>query len=171
MFLIQHFLEQLSTINCPENYVKSKLYTNKCSLLCNQICQAIYIYIYISHETLKMVYYSYFHSNMNYEINILGNSSYSVKIFRIQKNIIRILMGHRYTDSGIDLLQKLKIVPLQLQHTLSLLVFVVNNNDQHKVNLETDSINTRPNSYLHQIQQNTKKESNILASRSLTISL
>jgi len=35
MFLIQHFLEQLSTINCPENYVKSKLYTNKCSLLCN----------------------------------------------------------------------------------------------------------------------------------------
>jgi hypothetical protein len=56
-------------------------------------------------------------------------------------------MGHRYTDSGIDLLKKLKIVPLQLQHTLSLLVFVVNNNnDQHKVNLEIDSINTRPNS-------------------------
>jgi len=51
---------------------------------------------------------------MNYEINILGNSSYSVKIFRIQKNIIRIIMGHRYTDSGIDLLKKLKIVPLQL---------------------------------------------------------
>jgi len=36
---------------------------------------------FMSHETLKMVYYGYFHSIMNCELIIWGNSSFSPQIF------------------------------------------------------------------------------------------
>jgi hypothetical protein len=42
-------------------------------------------------ETLKMVYYSYFHSLLTDGIILGGNSSFSVQIFRIQKRIIRVM--------------------------------------------------------------------------------
>ena len=85
---------------------------------------------------------------MTYRLIFWGNSSHSVKIFRTQRHIIRIIKDHRHTDSCTDLFKKLKIVPVQLS-----LVFVINNKDPHKVNLQTDSIYmyTRPNSYLHQM--------------------
>jgi hypothetical protein len=38
----------------------------------------------LSLETLKIVYYSYVHSILNYGIIFWGNSSYSIRIFRIQ---------------------------------------------------------------------------------------
>jgi hypothetical protein len=39
----------------------------------------------LSLETIKIVYYSYVHSILNHGIIFWGNSSYSVKVFRIQK--------------------------------------------------------------------------------------
>ena len=75
---------------------------------------------------------------MTYRLIFWGNSPQSVKIFSILKNIFRIIMDHRYTDSCTDLFKKLKTVPLQVS-----LVFVINNKDQHKVNLETDGTYTR----------------------------
>jgi hypothetical protein len=80
----------------------------------------------MSQETLKMVYHAYFHSIMNYGLIFWGISSHSVNIFKIQKNIIRIIRG------GIsrDLFKKLKILPLQQQYILSLLLFVVYNKNK-----------------------------------------
>jgi len=40
---------------------------------------------FMSQESLKMVYYSYFHSIMMYGIIFCGNSYYSRNIFRLQK--------------------------------------------------------------------------------------
>ena len=63
------------------------------------------------------------------------------------------------------------MLPLQSQYILTLLLFVVNNKDQYKVNSEIHSINTRQNSNLPQIWQHIEKGSTILVSRSLTIFL
>jgi hypothetical protein len=41
------------------------------------------------------------------------------------KNIIRIIAGCRSTDSRRDLFKTIKILPLKLQYILSLLLFVV----------------------------------------------
>jgi hypothetical protein len=46
-------------------------------------------------------------------------------------------------------LKKLKILCLQSQHILPLLILVVNNKGQYKVNSEIHNINTRQNSNLH----------------------
>jgi hypothetical protein len=48
---------------------------------------------FMSQKTLKMIYYAYFHSIVNYGLIFWGNPSHSVKIFKIQKNIIRIITG------------------------------------------------------------------------------
>jgi hypothetical protein len=58
--------------------------------------------------------------------NILGNSTYTVKIFRIQENEIRIITGCRNTDSCRCTLKTLKCLPLQSQNVFSLLLFVAN---------------------------------------------
>jgi hypothetical protein len=57
----------------------------------------------MSQEALVMIYYAYFHSVMNYGIICWDNSSYSINIFRLQKNAIRISTNSRSRDSCRDL--------------------------------------------------------------------
>jgi hypothetical protein len=65
--------------------------------------------------TLKMVYYSYFHSLLNYGIIFWGSTSSSVHIFRIQKRIIRMKSGLRARDSCKQAFREWGILPLQAQ--------------------------------------------------------
>ena len=66
----------------------------------------------VLHKTLRMTYYTYFHSTMNYGLLLWGRSSDSANIFRLQKNIIRIMLGCSSRDSCRNLFMKLKILPL-----------------------------------------------------------
>jgi hypothetical protein len=103
---------------------------------------------YVSQNTLEMIYYSYFLSVMTYGLLFWGHSSESVKIFRLQKNIIRIMLGCRSTDSCRNLFMKLKILPLPSQFILSLL-FVIKNRNQYTVNSELYHIDTRQHFNFH----------------------
>jgi hypothetical protein len=82
---------------------------------------------FLTQDSLKMVYYSYFHSVITYGLIFWGNSHYSNIIIRLQKRIIRIIVGIRGRDSCREQFKKLKILPLQSQYILSLLFFVVDN--------------------------------------------
>jgi len=66
-----------------------------------------------------------------------------------KKRIIRIIVGIRDRDSCGEHFKKLKILPLQSQYILSLLLFVVDNGDYFKVNSEIHNINTRNKLNLH----------------------
>ena len=105
---------------------------------------------FLSQDSLKMIYYSYFHSIMTYGLILGGNSHYSNTIFRLQKRIIRIIVGLRSRDSCREHFKKLKILPLQSQYILSLLLFVVGNRSYFKENSDIHNINTRTKSNLHQ---------------------
>jgi hypothetical protein len=96
-----------------------------------------------------MIYYSYFLNIMTYGLIFWGNSHYSNIIFRLQKRIIRIIVGTRGRDSCREHFKKLKILPLQSQYILSLLLFVVDNGDYFKVNFEIHNVNTRNKLNLH----------------------
>jgi len=54
---------------------------------------------YVPINALKMIYCSYFHSVMTYGLLFCGHSSDSIKILRLQKKIIRIMMGCKSSDS------------------------------------------------------------------------
>jgi hypothetical protein len=72
----------------------------------------------MSQETLKMIYYAYFRSIMNYGLIFWGKSSHNPKILEIQKNIIRIITGCRSRDLCRYLFINLKVLPLQSQYIL-----------------------------------------------------
>ena len=63
------------------------------------------------YKSLRMVVYSCFHSIMNYII-FKGNCSHSIRVFRLQKNIFRIILACKSRDSCRDLFKELKILHL-----------------------------------------------------------
>jgi hypothetical protein len=78
---------------------------------------------YLSISTLKMIYDSLFHSIISYGIIFWGNSSHSSVIFKMQKRVIRIIMGYGYRESCRE-------------YIFSLLLFIVNNRDYFVSNNE-----------------------------------
>jgi hypothetical protein len=80
---------------------------------------------FMSQDTLKMIYYSYFHSIMTYGI-FWGNSSNSNNILRLQMRIMRIIMGTRIRDPCRELFMILKILPLKSWYIFLVVLFVVN---------------------------------------------
>jgi len=102
--------------------IKSKL---------SSACYAMWsVKLYVSLNTLKMIYYSYFHCVMTYGLSFWGHSSDSIKIFRLQKKIIRIMIVCKSSDSCRKLFSNLEILPLLSQYILSLLLPVIRNRNQ-----------------------------------------
>jgi len=104
---------------------------------------------FVSLDSLKFIYYSYFHSVLTYGIIFWGNTPLSNIIFRIQKKIVRIVVGIRSRVSYGEYFKTLKILPLQSQCLLSLLLFVAENIDYFRLNSETRGFNTKNKSNLH----------------------
>jgi hypothetical protein len=112
---------------------------------------------YVTANTLKRIYYSYFHSVMTYGLLFCGNSPDSLKNFRLQKKIIRIMMGCRNTESCKKLFFNLKILPLPSQYIISLLLFVIRNKIQFPVNSTINHFDTRQHANFHQPSVNESK--------------
>jgi hypothetical protein len=86
---------------------------------------------------------------MTYGIISWGNSSRCIQVFRMQKEAIRIIMGHGNKESCRNLFKELNILPLMSQYILSLLTFVSSNREQYFANSEIHNINTRHTSTRH----------------------
>jgi hypothetical protein len=112
---------------------------------------------FLTINTLKMIYYSYFHSAMTYGLLFWGNSPDSIKIFRLKKKFIRIMGGCRYRDSSRKLFINLEILPLPSQYIISLLMFMIRNWNQFLVNSEVHHINTRQHANFHNPSVNVAK--------------
>jgi len=84
-------------------YIKSKL---------SSACFAMWSFKpYVSLNTLKMIYYPHFHSIVTCGILFWGHL-HGIKIFRLQKKMIRIMMGCRRSDSCRKLFFNLEILLL-----------------------------------------------------------
>jgi hypothetical protein len=104
------------------------------------------LYGLMSYESLRMIYYPYFHFIF---IIFWRNSSHSNSIFNIQK---RIITNSRNRDSCRDLFKKLNILPFYYQYIFSLLIFVIDNISLFKTNLELYETNTRNKNNFHSSQ-------------------
>ena len=107
-------------------------------------------------NTLKMIYYSYFHSVMTYGLLFWVNSPDSIKIFRLQK-IIRIMVGCRSRDSCRKLFFNFKILPLPSLHILSILLLKIRNKNQFLVHSEIYYTDTRQHTNFHHPSVNVTK--------------
>ena len=98
---------------------------------------------FMSLSTLKTVYYSYFNAIINYGLPFWGNSPHSIKIFKMQKIIIRIMIGCKNRVSCRNLFRRLEILPFVSQYILSLMLFVVKNKHLFTLNSENHTKSTR----------------------------
>ena len=92
----------------------------KPSVACYMVRQ---MYRVCNNDTLGSIYFPYFHSIASYRIILWGNSSYSRKIFTLQKRIIRIMIGAHPRTSCREILKKLEILTIPSQYMYSLMSF------------------------------------------------
>ena len=103
----------------------------------------------LSLDALKLTYCSYFHSILSYGIIFWGYTPHSNMIFKMQKKAMRIMIGMRISDSCREHFRRLKILPVQSQYLLSLLLFVAENTEYFRQNSEIHSFNTKNKCNLH----------------------
>jgi hypothetical protein len=101
-----------------------KLITTCCIIINTKTC--------MSASSLKLIYHASFHSATSYGTIFWGKSSHSSIILRIQRKVIRIMKGCGNRVLCGHLFNKLQILPLKSQYTLSLLMFVVKKPFLHK---------------------------------------
>jgi hypothetical protein len=107
---------------------------------------------FMSLNTLKTVYYSYFNAIINYGLPFWENSPHSIKIFKMQKRIIRIMICCKSRVSCRNLFRRLEILPFVSQYILSLMLFVVKNKHLFTLNSENHTKTTRQfNNFYHPI--------------------
>jgi len=86
---------------------------------------------------------------MSYGLMFWGNSPHISVFFKMQRRVIRIIMGYVYSETCRKLFKELKTLTLSSQYIFSLLLFVVNNRDYFVSNSVYHNINTRQKNYLH----------------------
>jgi hypothetical protein len=96
---------------------------------------------------------SFFQLDVSLSLSLLLMS----EIFRIQKNIIRIMMGQTRRDSCRNLFKEMEILPLVSQYRFSLMLLVIKNRKEFTDNTEIYEIKTRQQKNLHQPLANLKK--------------
>jgi hypothetical protein len=82
--------------------------TGKLNAAC---CAVTTVKSLLSRKALKILYFSYIHSIMTYGVIFWGNSMHSIKVFEIQKKIIRIMGNFRNRDSCRNRFKTMKILP------------------------------------------------------------
>jgi hypothetical protein len=118
----------------------------KLSAACYMVRQMYYI---CNNDTLKSIYFAYFHSIAIYGIIFWGNSSSSKKIFALQKRIIRIMVDAHPRASCKRLFKKSEILTVPSQYIYSLMSFFIGNQENFQTNSSVHSINTRNKHHLH----------------------
>jgi hypothetical protein len=113
-------------------------------------CYAVRSMFHFSNtDTLKSVYFAYFHSIIKYGIIFCDNSSNSKKIFTLQKKIVRLMAGVKPRNSCRSLFKRLEIFALPCECIFSFLNFVVNNQEHFQTKSAVDSVNARIKNQLH----------------------
>jgi hypothetical protein len=105
-------------------------------------------------DTLKMICFAYFHSVMKYGIIVWGNHTDIIRVFQLQKRIVRIMTGARFRASCKPLFKAFEIFTLPSQYILSLMTFLVHNLEYFTFNFSVHSINTRKKLQLHRLIAN-----------------
>jgi len=95
------------------------------------------------------LYFAYFHSILEYGIVFWGNSTESVKVFRLQKRVIRLMTGNNVRTSCRPLFPRFGIMTLSSRYIFSLMRFLSRNLQLYTFNFTIHNYNTRYRIQLH----------------------
>jgi len=101
-------------------------------------CYAAKSMVHISNiNSVTSIYCTYFYSFIIHGLIFWGNSSNSGKIFTLQKKIIRIMADAQPRTSCRSLFTKLEILPVPCPYILSLMNFLITNQETFQIYLYT----------------------------------
>lgn len=91
-------------------------WTNHIDDLCKKLSSQVYLMRQLrklfDNDTLLNAYYGVVHSSLIYGVILWGNSSTAIRVFRLQKKVIRIIAKVGPTEHCKPLFKKFKIMPL-----------------------------------------------------------
>jgi hypothetical protein len=111
----------------------------------------------VTAEMLRMIYFAHVHSVISYGIIFWGGASQALKVFVMQKRILRVMMNMRPRDSCREIFKRMKIMTLYSQYIYALLLFVTNNKNLFQNNSELYDYKTRLRKNLHMPSMNLAK--------------
>ena len=111
---------------------------------------------YTSLNTLKTIYFAHFHSLLSYGIIFWGHFSNCIRIFRIQKRILRLMVGIKPSVSCKSYFRSLNILTLQSVYIHEVLVQMYIQINMHQTNLQIHDHNTRNKANFHITHHRTK---------------
>jgi len=100
-------------------------------------------------DILHTVYFAYFHSVLQYGIVFWGNSTHAHQVFKLQKRVVRVMSGVGPRSSCRSLFRKLNILPIACQYILSLMLFIVDNQEDFLTNAYVHGLDTRNKNHLY----------------------
>jgi hypothetical protein len=103
---------------------------------------------YVSINTVKMIYYSCFHSVMTYDLLFWGHSLFSIKVWGYKRRFLESCVVEVATLR--KLFFNLEILPLSSQYIISLLLFMISNRMQFLVSSDMYHIDTRQHANIRQ---------------------
>jgi hypothetical protein len=117
-----------------------------------KMCTACYALRNIKHivllDTLRIIYFAHMQSIISYGI-FWGSSSYTNKVFILQKKIIRIITNTKSRDFYREVFKNMEIMTLYSQYIYSLILYTVSNKHLLNASNEIHKYRTRYNSNLH----------------------
>ena len=130
-------------------HINWKNHTEETIYKLSGVCYAVRSMVHISNiYTLKLIYYTYFHSIIKYGIIFWSTSSNSGKIFTLHKKIITLMAGAQPRTSCRSLFKQLEILPVPYHNTLSLINLIINNHEIFQTNSSTQCINMKTKYHL-----------------------
>lgn len=111
----------------------------------------------LSTHCLLNVYYSLVYSHLSYNIILWGNAPESIRLFIMQKKIIRLIFNMRNTESCKSVFVDKKIMTLPCIYIFKLLLYVKKNIHLYETNCKYHNYNTRKGKELITVNHNTSK--------------
>ena len=115
------------------------------------VCNALNKNYYVIHSlknalginVLRSIYFACFHSHLRYGIIFWGGDSQGVKVFKLQKKVVRLMCNVKKTVSCRDLFRKLSILPMPCVHILETILYIKMHKGGLKQNLAIHEHETR----------------------------
>jgi len=104
---------------------------------------------YCDITTIRMIYFAYFHSLLQYGIAFWWNSTERVTVFKLKERAIRLMTGSNVRTSCRPLFPMLGIMTVPCQYIFSLMRFLSRNLELYKFNSTVHNYNTRNRILLH----------------------
>ena len=146
-YLTKYFTVQSTCTFLGLQIDHSLVWKNHVEFLVTKLSKAYFAILTLSgivdYSVLKQVYYAYVYSHITYGIIFWGNSSLSIKVFRKQKEIVRVMMGATKRASCQPLFRESGILPLPSIFILYSLLFVKMNWEEFNMGNHNHNYNTR----------------------------